>query len=221
MRNFKTKFFSILGASLLTVGLYSCNDEETNHLQQEDVKTENSAVVSKPLPPIKNEIDEMFYEYVTSDIYILSKNLTSDFIIDLNLTEEIFFQNSPQLFLWIETNLDSTMFVSLEEATNKWNVIVNVNTDLSNQFPEVYEYIANTTIGEVTFYVNKWISNTETSAAPCQVKYKQCTAKADDNFIQDVADEKSLGGSDYSCAIANHKVAMNFCNSDLRKCLNN
>lgn len=124
MRNFKTKFFSILGASLLTVGLYSCNDEETNHLQQEDVKTENSAVVSRPLPPIENAIDTMFYEYVTSPIFIEVRTLLTEFNEDLNYNghpDDI--DTDDELFSWISENLSITGFSSVPEAQARWNHI--------------------------------------------------------------------------------------------------
>ena len=47
MKKIKHLALGLLGAALLTTGLYSCSDEEANHLQQEDVKTENADLKSK------------------------------------------------------------------------------------------------------------------------------------------------------------------------------
>lgn len=41
----------MLGAALLTTGLYSCSDEEANHLHQEDVKAENADLKGRPATP--------------------------------------------------------------------------------------------------------------------------------------------------------------------------
>src|SRR5690554_4328098 len=187
MKNFKTKFFSILGASLLTAGLYSCSDEEANHLHQEDVKTENSVVVSKPLPPIENEIDEMFYGYVTSPIFIELRGMIIGFNEDLNYNghlEDI--DTDDELFSWISENLSITGFSSVSEAQARWNHIgVLVDVEYAS-FPSVYEYYRVTPVSEVSITIDKWfpIDNSISLTATCYDVYKGCRKEASDNFAQ-------------------------------------
>lgn len=185
MKNFKTKFFSILGASLLTAGLYSCSNDEMNNLHQEDVKTENSVVVSKPLPPVENEIDEMFYEYVTSYIFIEVRTLLTDFNEDLNFegfSDEI--NTSEKLFIWINNNLSTTNFSSVAEAESRWNYLAVRRGVEMSLFPQIYEFYVSASVEDFVGAVSKWFPNQNitTGNSDCEKDLKACNDKASKDY---------------------------------------
>lgn len=103
--------------------MVSCsNDSETtNTTENQNVTT----MASRPLPTVENATDEMFRQYVTSDIFIEVHNLTREFVEDMNYQGSVDdVRGTDQMLSWIAANLSTTNFSSVSEAQSRYNHIL-------------------------------------------------------------------------------------------------
>jgi|SRR5690554_127908 len=184
MNKFKVVVFGVLGAAILTMGLFSCSDEEMINSHQEELITVNLKADSSPLPPVETEVDSMFYEYVTSDIFIEIKGLISGFNEDLNFDDtpdEI--DTSEKLFVWISNNIDKTNFVSVDEAEIRWNNLAVLREYEINLFPNIYIFFENASEEEFVEAIGKWFPNQNiTTSNNCEQELKSCNDKANKDY---------------------------------------
>src|SRR5690606_9271809 len=107
--------------------MFACSNETETNSTQENVNVENpTTTAAKPLPVIENATDQMFYDYVTSDIYLEIVNSLKEFQSLGNLPNNIDFETSTQILTWIESHLDLTDFQSIEDARTRWQQIVEL-----------------------------------------------------------------------------------------------
>src|SRR5690606_27778889 len=137
--------------------MFACSNEN-EVTTPENSTSENATTASKPTPTIENATDEMFFAYVNSESYILLQNKISNFNLKLNLPYIIEFEDSSEMLIWVEANLDLTMFVNLEEATNKWSEIVSLQSLEPAQFPEIYDFMTTAPEELAVEMYNKWLN---------------------------------------------------------------
>ncbi len=195
--------------------MLSCsNDAETQSTNVENVTT----TTSKSLPPVENDTDQIFYEYVTSDVYLQIVHKLREFQILRKLPQEIEFQSSIEMFSWIEANIHLTDFESIEDAQNRWTEIVDLQQIEINQFPAVYEFIGNADEAVILPIFNKWLTTTLTDppkvvpATPCDKKFDECSNAANFAYFN-----TSRSFSDDPNKMANAKDKQM---KDLDKCTN-
>lgn len=208
-----------------TVLLFACsNENEENNL--ENVETENASnLASRPLPPIEDEIDEIFYLHVTSEIFNEVRNLILEFKNDLNYYEDYNdIRNPISLMVWIENNIENTNFLNLEEAQYRWNHISHLKQIEIENFSTVYSYIAEAPIKEVAIRIWKWHTPIITTTNnKCQNNYNDCTKAAAETLAyfsrnilaSGVEDAGSYLASEQDC----YEETMSQCQRSLDACL--
>ncbi len=203
--------------------MLSCsNDAETNNTQ-ENLNGENvSSIASRPLPPVEDDIDQMFYEYVTSDIYLQKQEKLSNFNSLLGSGKTLSFESKAHLFSWIEANIHLTEFENIENAQNAWIEVENLVQQEIENFTNVYDFIEDASNVEVLHYTGKWFSTKYSTYATCYEQYTSCTKVANEQYKQTADDIKQGAGSDkkehYSCAQRELKTAIDACDTALDKC---
>lgn len=199
--------------------LFACSDE--NNLQTEkNNNVESSGVLSsRPLPPVETSIDSMFYEYVTSSIFIEVEGLLKDFNQDLNYDEESdesIGETEAELFNWIATNLSQTNFSSVAEAESRWNHIKNRNFGKRTEFAPVFEFIANAPLEEVTLVLHKWLIEPVTNGDGgdyCDEKFDYCTSKAAADYAL-----RSRSMEEFGVTVEKQAMSDNRLERDTEKC---
>lgn len=197
-----------------------------------EIKTSESPVAIKSLktstslPEILNATNQMFYEYVTSDIYIEVRQLVTVFNKNLykddNFKE---FNNEAEIFSWIDGNIRFTNFKSTKEARSNWlNIKEKLHIEI-NTFPSIYAFIKTAPRQTVLEYIHKWeISITLFDNNYCQDAFNICSAGAAGKFAGDsaMAVDPKTGMADLSKqAAAVQKFVKNatICMNDYKKCL--
>ncbi|WCM42923.1 hypothetical protein MG290_04360 [Flavobacterium sp. CBA20B-1] len=128
--------------------MVSCSNdaETTNTPENQNVTT----TASRPLPPVENATDEMFRDYVTSDIFIEVHDLTREFVDDMNYEGSVDdIRGTDQMLSWIAANLSTTNFSSVEEAETRYNHILARKRVEISSFAPVYEFIKTAPLAEI------------------------------------------------------------------------
>lgn len=224
MKRIKNFTLGILGATILSLGLYACsNDNETNTTESSNVEN-TTTTASRPLPPVEDATDQMFYDYITSDLYILKQEKISAFNIRLGSGTDLFFPTRESLLSWIGSHIDLTDFQSVEDAETSWIEVEDLVAQERIEYAEVYGFIENSSIESVVHYLGKWIGGNYTTYASCYEQYRNCTNAAGSAFKETANDIKNSANSDknnhYACAQRELKIATDACNAALDKCRN-
>jgi|SRR5690606_29586181 len=165
--------------------MFACSNETETNSTQENVNVENpTTTAAKPLPVIENATDQMFYDYVTSDIYLEIVNSLKEFQSLGNLPNNIDFETSTQILTWIESHLDLTDFQSIEDARTRWQQIVELQQTERSQFSNIYEFIVSEDEAVVVGALDKWVTQTLTDppkvvpSTNCDKNFDNCTNSA-------------------------------------------
>lgn len=205
--------------------IFACSNENEATTTQENSTIENTTTSSKSKILIENETDEMFYQYVNSDIYIEISQLKSKFYNDLNLDESMTTFTPNEMFSWINTNLSRTNFKSVEQARNQWNHILSRKSVEIQQFKNIYEFITTSSVGEVVYYLDKWlpIGGNIIINSDCKKNYDACRNNANADYKQNLADAQNDQSSStktelYSCADLQHEKDIAACTRAYNAC---
>lgn len=201
--------------------MFACSNEN-GATTQKNLTLENvSTTASRPLPPIEDEIDEMFYNYVTSSIYLEIKELLSNFRLDL--VTDLEFETPEDMIEWITNNIESTNFSNIEEAQYRWNHLADLAHIEKENFPSIYSYIAEDPEEQVIHKIGIWLGGAVPYAAPktCEDKLNACTAKAASDYyhVAKYAVISDEGGMAHNNAKSKHEEAAKKCSNDYIKCI--
>lgn len=212
---------------LSIVFFVSCsNENDTNQI--ENVQTENMVVTdSKPLPPIEDAIDEMFYEYVTSIEHIAFESAMQEFHSKLNLTPDApVLDSQGEIITWITTNLEITDFVSVGQAVAEWDNLVELKHSELNRFTNITDFIVSNELAIVKHYFQKWVlpERTTSNDDDCQEDFDDCNNVADDMYFASLDYYlNNTAGKDRSeiISVVSNKYlqALGKCAEDLLDCL--
>ena len=203
---------------------FSCtNDNEIKTSETSDVIT--SATAARPLPPISNATDQMFYDYVTSDIYTEVRQLISFFNENLYVNDSFEdFETEDEMFSWISGNIELTNFQSVSEAKSRWTNIKEKLDIEVNTFLLVYEFIRTSPRDTVLTYINKW----ETPMVSlgnnyCQDAFRVCSAAAAGKFAGEsaISVDPKTGMPDIgkqAAAVLKFVKNATICMNDFKKC---
>lgn len=185
--------------------ILSCSSEsiENDTISSKESQSENSTKsvnsVNSETPPIENDIDQMFFNYVNSSIYSETQNAIVDFNTDLNWLA-VEFDSSTEMLSWIGSNIDLTNFGSISNMQSKWSTIVNLKQQERDQFPQIFEFIENTDLNVSSLYLNKWLTSVRGNVKVelligCDQSYTNCknSASAERNYGMDVLSGNSEG----------------------------
>ncbi len=205
---------------------FACSNENET-LRNGNSVIENSTFTERPLPPIENEIDEMFYQYVTSDIFLEVQELMTAFNNDLNFegsTDQI--DTSAKLFLWITNNLERTNFSSIEDAENRWDHLAVRRGIEMELFPEVYQFFIDSSTEEFTEVISKWLPNqTIPTGSGCEDNFKSCNDKASADYKANMewalTNEGSEKQKEINCADDKHTEDTKACKRAFDACNGN
>ncbi|WP_277632444.1 hypothetical protein [Avrilella dinanensis] len=225
MQKIKKFGLGIFLVSALSFTLWSCSSDE-NIKASENTEETNQNIMSVTSnsnnPSIENEIDQMFYEYVNSDIYIEVRGLLYDFNDDLNYDGNIEDINTEsKLFDWIENNIRTTKFESVSDAQNKWEHLgQKLKVEIST-FNLIYQYIVSTPISEVEVVIHKWLipNSTFSDRDICRERFKACNMEAAGKFA--IA---SLNALNLTTGLADYKkqqAALNTFINNTQTCASN
>lgn len=160
--------------------MFACSNE--NETLVNETSNVQSTTASRPLPPVEDATDEMFRDYVTSDIYLEVQGLISDFNNDLNT--DIDFSSTDEMFSWISANLSTTSFTSISEATSRWNNYRSKLLIERSTFAPVYQFIADAPEEIVITKIAIWMgqSPVTSTAKSCEEKLTACSQTAANNY---------------------------------------
>jgi len=148
---------------------------------------------------VNDSIDEMFSVYVNSNEFVTAKNLSRLFNEKLNYTGDFELINSKSKCIeWLELNWEETNFTSLNQAVNLRTELFTANVNMYNNFPLVYDFIAEANDSIVYEKLSKWVftDNTITNNnKKCTTDFKDCENKAKANLKTTI---KTLKDSDMS-----------------------
>ncbi|WCM40989.1 hypothetical protein MG290_08445 [Flavobacterium sp. CBA20B-1] len=160
---------------------------------------ESSNVQSRPgIPTIDDDIDQLFYNYINSDEFINSNVAHDEFFEKLNYSGDYSdIETKGELILWINQNISLTQFQNSEMALSELNSLLNLKRAKYNEFRELYLYIENAPVLEVTARFDKWFlnENTTNSETDCAKDYKSCKTTAHNSYTTAI---KTLKLSDAS-----------------------
>lgn len=204
--------------------MFACSND-SEETTQSNSQIENATTASRPIIPIENATDQMFSDYVNSDIFKEVRQLNSDFYNDLNIGDSTISFTPTNLFSWIETNLSTTNFTSVQQARTRWNHIISRKNIEVAQFQNVYDFIINAPIGEAVYYLDKWLPDGvgNVSTSNCQTDYKSCKDKANAAYKKNLADAKNdQSGTPtnelYDCADLQHADDIKACTKTYDDC---
>src|SRR5690554_969464 len=207
----------------------SCSNESelNNNTYRKENNLENfNNITSSSLPPIENEIDQMFYEYVTSIQYVNFQNALQNFYSKTNGTKShIEFTTPENIFLWITTNLEKTDFVSVGQAVVEWDNLVELKHIELLEFADISQFIIENDLSVVEHYFTKWVLPVRaTIEDECQENFDDCNNLADQSFLYDMGYYlSSTTGKDQSAIVsavnAKYLQQLGYCAEQLLDCL--
>lgn len=209
--------------------IYSCsNDNDNEYVESNEIENRTTSN-TKQYPPIENDIDRLFYEYVTSDIYQEVKQELNQFILDLNYKDSDFnnIDTEEKLFNWIDGNIQLTNFKTKLDAITRWNNIKRLKGIELSSFPEVYEYITINKGDKVVKMIDKWLTkNIMVSPGQfCNDELKSCTMHAAGIYMDDIDYALSLEQEVRANAIASADLSyqwhINMCGLNYQSCIEN
>ena len=170
--------------------LSACSDENNTETEINNNVESIGTIASKPLPPVETEVDSMFYNYVTSDIFLEVKGLISDFNEDLNYDgeDEEWLWSDEDMFDWITVNLSQTNFADVNEAQVRWSQIKNRVSLKADLFSNIYEFIGNEPEEVSVPVIKKWLVEPITTADDdgknCANDFDYCTNRVAEQYAQ-------------------------------------
>jgi len=170
------------------IGLFSCSND--NEIRNEDTTETNITNSVKSNSNINDDIDRMFYEYVNSTEYREFNFALSSFYDKLNIdNREIDFEIKENSIMdWVELNLHSTDFVSLDSASTEWQQVVNLKDVELKKFPQVTDFIVKNSEQKVLPYIAKWLNpyQSSTNNVDCEEQFDDCNTWADQQFFNNI-----------------------------------
>lgn len=195
MKYIKSSVFSLFGAVILSLSLFSCSGD--NHINSNEINTETSAkTASRPI--ISDELDVFYYNYYNSDEYNVYNSSVNAFYSKLNNFKS--FNNENELLDWTLLNLDSTDFTSLQEVENSLNLMKTNYFKLHTKFPEFERNFINLKIEVISDKIDKWFpgqSYLQTTGS-CYSDLKDCRKKASNTYAEKTLALVKEGGFDNS-----------------------
>lgn len=201
------------------VGLFSCSSD--NEIRNEDNTETNITNSIKSNGNINDDIDRMFYEYVNSIEYREFNIALSSFYDKLNIdNREIDFEIKENSIMdWVELNLHSTDFVSLDSASTEWRQVVDLKDAEFKKFPQVTDFIVKNSEQKVLPYITKWLNpyQSSTNNVDCGEQFDDCNLNADIRFIQNAyhANSPTLATQVNLTYLAN----LEYCMFQFNKCI--
>src|SRR5690606_22749697 len=117
---FFMKKILFLACSLAVI--VACSIDNENRLNENTNENTTEKIASKTYND--SDIDDMFYEYVNSEEFIVCRTAVLEFnqkLGTLQLSNS--FDTEEEFYLWINENITETNFVNMDEVYTKWNHI--------------------------------------------------------------------------------------------------
>ncbi|SEH99211.1 hypothetical protein SAMN02927937_02589 [Paenimyroides aquimaris] len=203
------------------VGVFNnSNEVSTNQLK---------SVNSDYQPTIDDSIDQLFYDYVNSNLFINTTIAQNELNAKLRFNGDYDdIDTYYKLTTWVASNLDSTEFSDYDEAILEINTVLNLVGQKYEEFPEVFSYIEDAPISQVKVRVEKWLfpENTTTTTGPCEYTFGTCKDGVSDKYVTTLKElkdsedgiEKYNGANN---AENEYNKGMNKCKDDYKKSLLN
>ncbi|SEI04472.1 hypothetical protein SAMN02927937_02931 [Paenimyroides aquimaris] len=203
---------------------FSCSNSDV----QEDVNnnlTETNTLQARTTPAVDDEIDQIFFDFVNSEEYMLSKSLMNDFSTNFltNVTPSDF-NTKEEMLSWIGNNIGQTTFNSVSEAELKWNEIHSWTVVKIANHPEYYDYLKNASLSSKIIYFKKWIVQPiVNNNDDCERELNDCETSAMNYYIQDYMHAAFYDGSTRDSAISYadywYQNRISACGRNYRSCM--
>lgn len=192
----------------------SLNTNESLNFQS---KSSNSVET----PQVEDDIDQLFYDYVSSEEVINTNILQNEFNEKLNFKGDYDQINTHEkLSNWVRINIHLTEFSDVENAIFEINYVTNLVKTEYTKFTDLFHYIESAPISDVVGRMDKWFSSDVIigTNSKCDTAFKNCTDGVSDTYIKTLKILKDDNSSDKYVAANNAESKYN---ADMKGCRDN
>lgn len=177
-------------------------------------------------PIVEDEIDQIFYEYVSSNEFCQMDVKSEQFRLKLN-TSITNFATEIDMFDWISNNLSKTKFTSLNDAINQWTRYSDSYVVLQNKFPKMKSFLLTANLDLVAVKYDKWFSNVIVFGdyPTCEQTFKNCRSAASQTYAEkaiaiqkETAETGSYDGFRHEKNSKEYKDAVDACINAYKEC---